>query len=198
MKKQLKSAVSVLMCLLLIFGQCTPYTAEGNTASGDHNIMSVSESVYQDAASSEEKVNFAPESLEDPVISGKLKLPPECAAPLTGLNVSIYATNGSSNHFTIVSISGGESEVDYSLNVKPGTGYVVYYQTSHPDYVGTMYSGYMGMVRNKSSAAVFDLSAGDKTVDLTLTPMRIITGKLTLPGNTTSTKYRATARTAPA
>ncbi len=194
MKRQLKTVISVLLCFVLIFGQLTPMTAltQNSDSVGEALGTSVTGDVYQDTVDTQE-VNFAPENIEDPVISGEISLPEGYIAPVGGINLNIYASNGTSTHNTIVSIPAGETKASYSLNTKAQTGYVVYYQTSNVNYMNTMYLGAKSMVRNRASATLFDLSDGDENLNLTIIPLRKIRGKLILPGNTSSLNFRVYA-----
>jgi uncharacterized protein YjdB len=153
---------------------------------------SVTNGVYKDTAHTQQ-VNFAPESIINPVISGEISLPDGYTAPAGGISISIYASNGTSTHNTIVNIPAGETKASYSLNAKAQSGYVMYYQTSNVNYMSTLYLGAQSMVRSRSSAALFDLTDGDKNLNLTLIPLRKISGKLILPGNTSSLNVRVYA-----
>ncbi|HEY9061252.1 MAG TPA: S-layer homology domain-containing protein [Pseudobacteroides sp.] len=193
MKRQFKSVISVLLCFVLIFGQLTPMTV--STASinpGEALKTCVTDGVYQDTADTQQ-VNFAPESITNPVIFGEISLPDGYTAPAGGVSISIFASNNTSSHSTAVSIAAGETKASYSLNVKAQAGYALSYQTAHVNYVNQMYLGANSMVRSKSSADLFDLSEGDKNLNLTLIPMRKISGKLILPGNSYPLNFKVWA-----
>ncbi|MDP4181578.1 MAG: hypothetical protein Q8942_10835 [Bacillota bacterium] len=189
MKRQFKTVVSVLLCFLMIFGQLTPMTATTGMEQGSQ--ASVSDSVYNNTADNE-KVGLAANSVSNPVISGEVILPAGYTAPASGLSVNLYASNGTSTQSVAVNIPGGLNKANYSLNVTTGSGYVIYYQTSNASYMGSMYYGYQGMVRNKSSAALLNIT-DDMAVNITLTPMRKISGKLIFPGNTTASTFKVYA-----
>jgi len=194
MNRQSKSVISVLLCFILIFGQLIPITAstESNIPVGQTLETSVTGDVYKDSEDTQE-VKFAPEDITDPVISGEISLPDGYTAPSGGISINIYASNGTLTHKTAVNIPEGETKASYSLNAKAQSGYVIYYQTSNAKYMNTMYLGAKSMVRNKASAALFDLSDGDKNLNLTIIPLRKISGKLIFPGNTDTLNFRVYA-----
>jgi|BioPla2DNA2_1021312.scaffolds.fasta_scaffold26868_1 hypothetical protein len=125
--------------------------------------------------------------IENKIISGEIIIL-DGVASAGGISVTVKAECGSDRVTKTVTIPEGGNVADYELRVPPnisGKGYLISYQTSNKDYLGTAYYNKDGSVRYNTLATLVDVSSGDKEdININLISKKKITGTISLPKGT--------------
>lgn len=120
--------------------------------------------------------------LEKRKISGKFTLPYDLDE-VGSIEVSISASNGLDRGETKIRVPYGETEVDYTLNLPAGSGYILQYDIiTIKGFASSGHYSESGMVRSKDKADTLDLTENDLTgIYMSLIEDMTISGIIKLP-----------------
>jgi len=119
--------------------------------------------------------------LEKRKVSGKFTLPYAIDEGL--IEVTISASNGSDRSETKLYVFYGVTEVDYTLNLPAGSGYILQYDIIPiKGFASSGYYSESGMARRKDKADALDLTENDLAgMDISLIEDMTISGEIKLP-----------------
>lgn len=137
--------------------------------------------------STENKTNIDLSLMDKRTVSGNVVLP-SGVAPAGGINMNVVIFNSKDTTEVPVTIKAGSSFASYTAYVPAGTDYKVKYEIDlKSDYATDGYYGVSGTTLNASSAALLDLTLGNKTeINMTLILKRLISGTVSLPSGVAS------------
>lgn len=109
-------------------------------------------------------------------------------APSGGVVLSINAENGTNTSSTNVTIPAGSSSAYYEINIIPGSGYKVYYNTLNSKYLQRgYYSKLNGTLSNSAKSDAIDVNSGSVSdVKVSLIENKEISGMISLPSGMTA------------